>query len=165
MLFKYLAWFPMPSGHLTLAANIPNAQSRGGIGTYQVWYSFRSFMPPLVPQIKMARATSSLWLCLWLLQPIMSIAKPTKKGQSLANVFVLGFPIFMIPRHNEDRASPSPGGLSTPPARRGGRRHPFFRRAHRGLLCGRWAWRRRAAAGGSVALERDVPPRGILKPT
>ena len=28
MLFKYLAQFPMPSGRLTWAANVPNAQSR-----------------------------------------------------------------------------------------------------------------------------------------
>ena len=38
MLFKYLAWFPMPSGHPTRAANVPNAQSRGGIGT--LWIIF-----------------------------------------------------------------------------------------------------------------------------
>ena len=34
MLFKYSAWFPIPSEHLTRAANVPNAQSRGGIRTY-----------------------------------------------------------------------------------------------------------------------------------
>ena len=30
----YSAWFPMPTEHLTRAANVPNAQSRGGIRTY-----------------------------------------------------------------------------------------------------------------------------------
>ena len=29
-------------------------------------------MPPPVPKIKMARATSTSWFCLWLLQPIMA---------------------------------------------------------------------------------------------
>ena len=72
---KYLVRFPMPSGHLTRAVNVPNAQTRGGIGTLR--YSSLG-MPPTVPKIKMARATSSLWLCLWLLQPIRSIAMPTK---------------------------------------------------------------------------------------
>ena len=40
--------------------------------------TFRLFMPPPVPKIKMARVTSSLWLCIWLIQPLMSIAMPTK---------------------------------------------------------------------------------------
>ena len=43
-----------------------------------LWYIFRLFMPPPVPQIKMAPATSSWWLCLRLLKPIMRIAMPTK---------------------------------------------------------------------------------------
>ena len=36
MIFKNLARFPMSSGHLTRAVNVPNAQTRGGIGT--LWY-------------------------------------------------------------------------------------------------------------------------------
>ena len=77
MLFKYLARFPMPSGYLTWSVNVPNAQTRGGIDT--LYGTFRLFMPPpAVPKIKMAHTTSSLWLCVWLLQQIMSIALPTK---------------------------------------------------------------------------------------
>ena len=49
-LFKYLAWFQMPSGHLTRAANVPNAQSRGGIGTYGT--VFACLCHPLCPKSK-----------------------------------------------------------------------------------------------------------------
>ena len=43
-----------------------------------LWYIFRLFMLSSVPTIKMGRATSSVWFCLWLLQPITAIAMPTK---------------------------------------------------------------------------------------
>ena len=39
MLLPYLAWFPMPSGHLTRASNVPNPRSRGGIGTYGTFFA------------------------------------------------------------------------------------------------------------------------------
>ena len=44
MLSKYLALFPMPSGRLTRAANVPKAQTRGGIGT--LWYSSLVYATP-----------------------------------------------------------------------------------------------------------------------
>ena len=50
MLFKYSAWFPIPSEHLTRAANVPNAQSGGGIGTYGTF--FACLCHPLCPKSK-----------------------------------------------------------------------------------------------------------------
>ena len=50
ILFKYLAWFPMPSGHLTRAANVPNAQSRSGTGTYGTFSA--CLCHPLCPKSK-----------------------------------------------------------------------------------------------------------------
>ena len=47
------------------------------------------------------------------------------------------FHFLTILRHPGERVDPSPGGrLFKAPARRGGHRRPFFRRGHRGLLCG-----------------------------
>ena len=51
LFFKYLAWLPMPGGHLTRAASVPNAQSRGVIGIYGT--CFRLFIcHPLCPKSK-----------------------------------------------------------------------------------------------------------------
>ena len=46
----YSAWFPMPTEHLTRAANVPNAQSRGDVGTY-VHFSL-VYATPCAPKSK-----------------------------------------------------------------------------------------------------------------
>ena len=50
MLFKYLAPFPMPSGHLPRAVHLTNAQTRGGIGTLR--YIFACSCHPMCPKSK-----------------------------------------------------------------------------------------------------------------
>ena len=64
-----------PAGNLPGLSTYPTPKLEVAKAPYS---TFRLFMPPPVPKIKMARATSRLWFCLWLFQPVMSIAMPTK---------------------------------------------------------------------------------------
>ena len=73
MLFNYLAWFLMRSGHLTRAANVPNAQSRGDKGTYGT--VFACLCHPLSPR---SNWHVPAYGCAYGSYSELSIAMPTK---------------------------------------------------------------------------------------
>ena len=62
-------------------------------------------------------------------------AKHSSRCVDTIRVDALGFPFSTILRHLGERVIRARESLSTPPARRGGHRRPFFRHRVRGLLC------------------------------
>ena len=68
-----------------------------------------------------------------------------------------GISVFLtILRHPGERSDPSPGGhLFKAPARRVGHR-PFFRRGHRGLMCGAGVARSWCRGGSGGALDSQL---------
>ena len=81
---KYFTWFSTPGGHLARDVNIPKAHSRGGMGTYGAF--FGCLCHPL-PKSKWHVPPPANGFCLWLLQPITSIAMPTKWVEALCTVW------------------------------------------------------------------------------
>ena len=72
----------MPSGHLTWAVNVPNAQTRGDTGT--LWYISLVYATPSAQNQNGTCHLQLMWLCLWLLQPIMLVNRYAHQmGQSL----------------------------------------------------------------------------------